>query len=133
MKFGDFRRNFGQCPMALFDEEAGSVGEWSTVTFRKGATAGDVRAAAQQLFAIPAEHATVAKVTTTSFLKDFPLDDDASLADCNLYSNSDLVVRDGRREGEGTEAALGAALKSNKHSTKQPHDMELGRRLKKVK
>ena len=61
MKFGDFRRNFGQCPMALFDEEAGSVGEWSTVTFRKGATAGDVRAAAQQLFAIPAEHATVAK------------------------------------------------------------------------
>ena len=47
--------------MALFDEEAGSVGEWSTVTFRKGATAGDVRAAAQQLFAIPAEHATVAK------------------------------------------------------------------------
>eukprot|EP01045_Picozoa_sp_COSAG04_P012836 COSAG04_NODE_881_length_9663_cov_30.524258_4_plen_483_part_00 len=105
-----------QCPMALFDEEAGSVGEWSTVTFRKGATAGDVRAAARQLFAIPAEHATVTKVTT-SFLKDFPLDDDASLSDCNLYSNSDLVVRDGRQDGEGTDAALRAALKSNEHST----------------
>ena len=56
-------------------------------------------------------------VTTTSFLKDFPLDDDASLADCNLYSNSDLVVRDGRQDGEGTDAALRAALKSNEHST----------------